>query len=378
MEPTTPGKKRPTILFALDYYMADVHRGVVEYARRAGWILDGTYAYTHQINPEKEYDGMVVSLRLMDSPLGECVATHQKRGVPIVDFSRKPWGFPKVWEDDFAIGQLGGEHLLGCGHRSLVFVGMTPTEVNMAERCAGLKAFAEANECRFDLIWMNDGDPNEAMLALPRPAGVLAGNDLVAIRFLERCLELKIRVPEDFCVLGVDDDELQTYASYISLSSINTDPEGKGYKAAKLLDRLMSGAPVPDEPLRLTPVGVSRRESTDSIALTHPELIKAMNFLHKNFTKSITIADLDSVVSISRRHLQDLFRKHISRTPLDELLRLRLNHARLLLRTSSMSILEIATRSGLGNSHRLNRLFRQNFHISPGRYRKEFSEIAGE
>lgn len=378
MEHTFLGTKRPLILFALDYYMADVHRGVVEYARRAGWILDGTYAYTRQVNPAKKYDGVIVSLRSNDSPLGECVQAHHKRGIPIVDFSRGPWPFPRVWEDDFSIGRLAGEHLLGCGHRSLVFVGMTKAAKNIEERYVALKEFAAENECRFDEIWLDDSDPRDAMLQLPRPAGVLAGNDLMAIRFLELCLDLKIRVPEDFGVLGVDDDELQTYASYVSLSSINTDPEGKGYKAAKLLDGLMSGGKPPTGPLRLQPVGVSRRESTDSIALTHPELVKAMDFLRKNFTQPITIANLDSVVSISRRHLQDLFRKHISRTPLDELMRLRLNHARLLLRTSSMSILDVATHSGLGNSHRLNRLFRQNYHISPGRYRKEFSETIGE
>ncbi|MBT3277828.1 MAG: substrate-binding domain-containing protein [Phycisphaerales bacterium] len=376
MELIQLGKKRPRILFALEYYMADVHRGVVEYARRAGWMLDGTYAYSHQINPRQVYDGAVVSMRSDDSPLAECVRELAARGVPIVDLSRKDNSFPKVWEDDLAIGQLAGEHLLGGGHRSLGFVGMTPTALNIFDRCTGLKEFARTHECDFYEIWLDEDDVAQKMMDLPRPVGLLTGNDLVAIRFLELCLEYKIRVPEECSVLGVDDDELQAYASYLSLSSINTDPEGKGYKAARLLDELLGGAAVPTEPVRLQPVGISQRESTDAIALTHPELARAMEFLRKNFTSPITISDLDAVIGISRRHLQDLFRKHVSRTPLDELLRLRLNHARLLLRTSSLSIGDIARQSGLGNAHRLSRLFRQNYNVSPGRYRQQFSETA--
>ncbi|XBS71817.1 substrate-binding domain-containing protein [Acerihabitans sp. KWT182] len=46
----------------------------------------------------------------------------------------------------------------------------------------------------------------DQILSLPsRPSAVLCANDLMAIGFIRRCQELRVRVPEDISVAGFDD-----------------------------------------------------------------------------------------------------------------------------------------------------------------------------
>ena len=97
---------------------------------------------------------------------------------------------------------------------------------------------------------------------LPRPLGLVSGNDLHGLRALDACRRAGLAVPEQVAVVGADDDAEVCDLSDPPLSSVTFNPERVGYEAAALLERLMAGRSGPREPLLVPPLGVSTRQST--------------------------------------------------------------------------------------------------------------------
>ncbi|MBT3279749.1 MAG: substrate-binding domain-containing protein [Phycisphaerales bacterium] len=373
MEHRKPQSRRPRIFLGQDYYIADVHRGVLEYARQNEWMLDGHYAYFRELNPQAEYDGMIVSLFGVDSPLAKYVASRAEAGVPVVNFSPRPeFPYPQVWEDNRAIGEMAADYLLGCGYRTLVGVGVRPEYHTGALRLDGFFPVCKKAGADVQLLFMEQPGFRDALAALPPMTGIFCADDMVAIRVMELCHQIDRAVPEEFGIIGMGDDELQVYASYVTLSSVNPDYEQRGYRAAGLLDSLMAGSSAPSEPILVPPLGVSARESTAELAIPHAGLAKAVSHLRNHFREPITISDLQGVADLTRRRLQDLFKTHLGCTPLEELTRLRLTQAKLLLRSSTQPIAAIAQQCGLVTAHRLSRLFRQKEGLSPGEFRRQY------
>ena len=80
---------------------------------------------------------------------------------------------------------------------------------------------------------------------LPKPIGIMACNDLRGQHVLDACNRIDLAVPEEVAVIGVDDEEEVCELCDPPLTSIIPNAELVGYKAAELLDRLMSGKPRP-------------------------------------------------------------------------------------------------------------------------------------
>ena len=366
--------RRPRIFFGLDYYLVDVHRGVLEYARQNDWMLDGHYAYFRELFPTSEYDGMIVSLFDEKSPLAEYVREHAERGIPVVNFSPQDHPYPQVWEDNRAIGAMAAEYLLGCGYRSLVGIGARPEYRTGSLRMEGFFAAAKQAGVEVQILFTEQAGYLESLEALDAPTGLFAADDMLAIRVMEQCKRLGRAVPEEFGIVGMGDDELQVYASYATLTSVNPDYEQRGFRAAALLDSLMAGVKAPAEPILIPPLGVSSRESTATLAIQHEGLAKAVRYLRENYCQPILISELQGVAGLSRRRLQDLFKQNLGCTPLEELTRLRLIQVKILLRSSTQPIAMIAKRCGLTTAHRLSRLFRQKEGLSPIAFRAQFEQ----
>ena len=90
---------------------------------------------------------------------------------------------------------------------------------------------------------------------LPKPLGVLAGNDPRGIQLLDACRRAGVAVPEEVAVVGVDNDELVCELAYPPLSSVIPDAFRIGYEAAALLDRLMKGEAAPAAMQTIPPHG---------------------------------------------------------------------------------------------------------------------------
>ena len=74
--------------------------------------------------------------------------------------------------------------------------------------------------------------------------------------------------------------------------------------------------------------------------------------------------------AMSRFHFLRTYRTLAGRTPMEEVRCMRLDHARNLLLSTSLTLKEIAARAGLGSEQSMCRLFRRRFGTPPGEFRR--------
>lgn len=85
--------------------------------------------------------------------------------------------------------------------------------------------------------------------------------------------------------------------------------------------------------------------------------------------RDLTVDAVAREAGISRRVLELQFKKWLNRSPYQEMLHLRIDHARELLHRSDQPIGDIAEAAGFGEIRAFNQAFRKIIGIAPGEYR---------
>ena len=301
---------------------------------------------------------------------------------PVVDVSaaRHLPGIPWVETDDEAIVEMAVEHLVSRGFRNLAFCGDSEFKwSDLRER--SFRRIAEATgSChvysslpRRDPAYSWDRERRELakwIKHLPRPIGIMACYDIKAQLVLAICRELSIAVPEEVAVLGVDNDPLLCNVADPPLSSVMCNTQRTGYEAAAMLSRLMNGEAIGAESILLKPLGVNMRQSTDILAIDDPEIAAAVRFIRENAFSGIDVTDVLKKIPLSRRVLEKRFLQILSRTPHEEITRLKMDRVKQLLVETDLSLVEIARRTGFRHDEYLSVAFKKSVGIQPSRYRK--------
>ena len=106
-----------------------------------------------------------------------------------------------------------------------------------------------------------------------------------------------------------------------------------------------------------------------------PELIRTTHaFIRQRLDQHLTLADLARAAALSRYHFIRKYRQLCSRTPMQDLRRLRVEAARDLVLTTTLPMKAIALQVGLGDEYRLSRLFRTCLGRPPGALRRRCRE----
>ncbi len=293
---------------------------------------------------------------------------------------------PMVSVDDVAVGRLAAEHFLGRGFRNLAFVGSSQYRFSnqreqgfseaAASAGASLRSFYDVRLPSSANAWGWSGQPelNQWLGDLPRPVGILAANDALAFRVTEICRRMELRVPEDIALVGVDDDEPVCKLAHPPLSSVKQPLERIGYEGARLLDQLMSGEAPPAQPILFPPIEVVTRRSSDILAIADPDLAVALRFIHNNAHRPIGIKQVLEEVPLSRRSLERKCREALGRSPLEELLRIRLNLVKTLLSGTDLPMSGIAAQTGFRSGKQMSMTFQEQLAITPGFYRRQYRQ----
>lgn len=101
------------------------------------------------------------------------------------------------------------------------------------------------------------------------------------------------------------------------------------------------------------------------------DLKNALEFIRENFAHKITLEETAKKVFLSKYHFERMFEKYTGKTFYAYVTQLRFERARLLLDSTAKSPMDIATEIGYADVQPLNRLFMQNFGVTPTVYRKE-------
>ena len=187
----------------------------------------------------------------------------RSRKIPFVDLNDRRSGkseFVTLRSDDHAIGRLGARHFMERGFRSFGFLGFDQEAWSRRREesfVAELKQ--KRHECSIlksqwhSLSNREMEQPRKLSLAyerkritdwlkgLPKPAGVMASNDIAGKNILDCCLWAEIAVPEQVAVLGVDNNEVICNLCEPPLSSVMPNSEQIGFAAAESLAQLMAG-----------------------------------------------------------------------------------------------------------------------------------------
>lgn len=308
----------------------------------------------------------------------------QKTGLPVVDVSAARFvpEIPWVETNDEAIVKLVLDHLFERGFREFAYYGDPAFAWSTLRRDAFIQR-VQAAGCHWDCFdalppshrkdaWERDKKRLLKWLSrLPRPIGLMACYDVRARQVLDACRELDIAVPEEMAVVGVDNDRLLCELANPALSSVAPDAHQTGYAAAALLNRMLNGEAVPPEPQFIEPLGIEIRQSSDVLAIDDPDVAAALRFIREHASTGIRVQDVLNAVPLSRRVLESRFRSILGRTPHEEIMRLRMQHVKRLLRETDLSLVEIARRVGIEHVEYLSVAFKRETGRTPRQYRLE-------
>lgn len=96
----------------------------------------------------------------------------------------------------------------------------------------------------------------------------------------------------------------------------------------------------------------------------------ALDYINRNFTGEIAVADIAAHVRLGEAQFRKLFRRELGLTPGAYLQRTRLVHAARLLARYDLTLAEVAEESGFSNECYFTTAFRKNFERTPGQYRR--------
>ena len=177
------------------------------------------------------------------------------------------------------------------------------------------------------------------------------------------------------CVIGIDNEELTRYLSRVALSSVAQGARQMGYQAAKLLHRMLANEELPLQRILVPPVRVVERRSTDYRSLTDPAVIQAMHFIRNHACKGIKVEQVLDSVGISRSNLEKRFKEEVGETIHAVIHAEKLEKARSLLISTTLSINEISQMCGYPSLQYFYSVFKKEYDTTPKEYRDVNSEV---
>lgn len=372
-----PVSSPPRICLALlsgNSYCRGILTGLAEYVQRHDpWSI---VTLNRRLCPSvlrriEPVDGFI-SLQVDDKTM----AGLHRRGVPVVFVESGRDNQPHVVPDEEALGRMAVEHFLELGLNRVAFFSGERTAFGEQRRKSFLQHARDANlEIRDNLAeqpnsFLRPSQRRRWLASLPEQVGLFLVTSGWSRPVLNWLADLGRPVPDDIAVLTAEFSELDARLCRPTLSSVDQATERIGYKAGELLSALMAGQPPSETRIRVFPLRIYRRSSTDTLAVEDSEVRAAVRFIRKRAVDGIGVEDVLRHVVISRRGLEQRFRQHLGRTIHKEILRVRLTEAKRLLAETSLALPDIAVRVGYEHASNLCKVFRRELGLRPSEFRR--------
>jgi LacI family transcriptional regulator len=281
--------KTKRVLVLLDMsreYCRMIISGITKYAAiKGGWNCFGYSEFNILITKPgsivrliDESDGLIaqdsISKCVLDHTLSISMPAVLIRGSSEDDaYSRYP--YPSVVGNNIETVKIAFDHLHGQGFKKMAFCGYKSRSWSN-ERMVEFENITRTHNIPFFPYEVDISKTSEYfeeleelkkwLLTVPKPIAVFTPSDDVGWFVLEAAKNLKINVPDEIAVLGVENDELICKSCVPPLSSILRNIEKAGYEAAHALDGQFHGKKIRKkkiiiEPLYVVNCGYSRRRS---------------------------------------------------------------------------------------------------------------------
>jgi LacI family transcriptional regulator len=379
----------PSIRFYADVvhsYGRGVLRGISDYTKIHD-VWDIQFASPPkrgiaQALAQEGIQGTVIKLRSYDQA-AELLAS----GTPAINVSNmlSPLpAMPAIFVDDHAVGRMAAHYFLERGFRNFAFIGIIGHRFS-DQRGEGFgevlrqKGFdfthlpggvRNAEDTFAPLFGAQRQSRNEILSNLPHPLALFCANDICGKEMISDVRKLGLRVPDQVAVLGVDNDEIFCDLCAVPLSSIRVDSEQIGYLAAEMLAAVMAGKSTSTEPILVPPIEVITRRSTDLLAVNDMEVANVVRFIRERGGRNINVEDLLSRTRLSRRSLEMRFRKALGRSPHQEIRRVQMERAKVMLSRTEGPLREMTDSRSSKEARQIQFMLGDQIRLAPRQYRR--------
>lgn len=314
----------------------------------------------------------------------EEVGKFTRANIPVIaqDFKERFDTIPNITGAYRETGRMAAEYFLKKGFKNFAFYGFRNI-VWSRERSEGFKErlkeagydvhlYERTDSRALDLWHYKPSTLSRWLKSLPKPVALMTCDDNLGNHITEASRNIKIRIPDDIAVLGVDNDEMLCDLSDPPLSSIRLDTEKSGYEAARLMHQMIKKGISEYHDIIVQPTQVVSRVSTDIFASADKYIVDALRYIHENLDKNLKVNQVLKEVPMSRRSLEKRFVMTTGYPVYEYIYNKRIEKFTEKLLETDMTIFEIALDLGLSDSKNIARQFKQIKGLTPVAYRKKY------
>ena len=316
------------------------------------------------------------------------VSLFAKNGIVAVaqDFKKRFTSIPNITGDYLGTGRMAARFFIEHGFRNFGFFGFNDVCWS-DERCEGFREVVEEagfgdsfyiyNTQDIDHLWYYERPKMAAWLRMiPKPIAIMACDDNQGNNLIEACHTAGIKIPSEVAVMGVDNDELLCSLSSTPLSSIQVDIEGGGFQAAQLIEKMVADPLTPVQDVVLQPIKIIDRMSTAAYATDDVQIQKAVQYIHRNIQKKISVRDVMGETALSRRLLERRFRNVTGQSIYQYISSLKIKHFAEMLLDTDEQVSLITLSLGESDTKSISRRFKQIYGCSPQEWREKHQKKA--
>lgn len=199
-----------------------------------------------------------------------------------------------------------------------------------------------------------------------KPAGILCGNDQIAMHTYYAAESMGIRVPEELAILGVGSrDRLKDNWAHIP-SVVELDHEMLGYTAAGLMDKYVATGEIPRSVV-LKPWGICHGQTTFRRMVGDSVVQSVLMMIQQD--PSLDVPTICGRYDLNRKTLDIRFQRMTNMTIAKAIELERFNRAKQLIRRNEFSLGAIASMAGYPSRKGMRRSFYNLARMSPREFR---------
>lgn len=302
--------------------------------------------------------------------------------LPVVHIDRDIsgfWGKPRhsaVIQDSVPAGLIAAKEMLSFGIKHFGYADYYRKTFWSSDRLRGFRKTLAFAGCSCTVFPVTKAGAKRLaalekwLIALPKPAGVFAVTDFVALEVLATAARARIDVPGDLAVVGVDNDIVSCENAVPTLSSVKPDFESAGVIAADLLFEMIANPRMKPQCRTFGRHYLARRLSTRRNLYADAAVAKTVEWIRRHACEPINVADVAAEMGCSRRSAEMRFRAVAGKSILDEIRAARLANAFELLRRPRQVIGTIANLCGYDSEVSMRRIFFAATGLTPREWRR--------
>jgi LacI family transcriptional regulator len=330
------------------------------------------------------FDGIIAPIN--NPELGRQLRLHSPN---VINYSSRmtPPPVPSVVIDDEKTGQMAAEKFLRLGYREFAFVGALPDKSPRGFSEGRYQGYMQrlataghtAQVFQYTPVVTATPTPNLAgwqqelarwLASLPTPCGLFACNDDMAVQVVRTAVMFGIAIPTNIALIGVDNDIVKCETPQISITSINQPFDRIGWEAGRVLDQLLQGQ-TPQPLLRVAPLSVEVRDSTDYVMYRDPLIKAAITFIRGHLREQINATNIAKELKLPRRTLERHFREVLNESPARVLAMYRRQVALDLLLETNWDVAMISRAAGYTSPRIMTLSVQRHTGYAPNGYRRQ-------